>query len=78
MNGVSQGDNGRGLVFGEYESMLALRNIMPTFIPDPIGWGTYTSNPGIHFFICEFVDLTDDIPVINSFAKTPAELHRFR
>ena len=70
---VSQGDNGREMVFGEHESMLVPQNIMLTFVPNPIGWGTYTSNPGIHFFICEFVDLTDDIPEINAFIKTLAE-----
>ncbi len=64
------------MVYGEYESMLALQKIMPNFVPNPIGWGTYTSNPRIHFFICEFVDLTDDVPEINAFTKTLAELHR--
>ena len=73
---VSQGANGRDMVYGEYESMLALREIMPTLVPNLIGWGTYASNPEIYFFLCEFVDLTDDIPEISMFTKTLAELHR--
>lgn len=72
---VSQTNNGRGMVSGEYESMAALKRTLPEFVPTPVGWGTYASNPDIHFFLCEFVDMTDDVPEIQAFTSTLAELH---
>lgn len=72
---VSQGDNGWGMVFGEYTSMATLYKTLPKFVPTPIGCGTYASNPDIHFFLCELINMTDDIPEIQGFTETLAELH---
>lgn len=63
------------MVSGEYTSMATLWKTLPKFVPTPIGCGTYVSNPDIHFFICELVNMTDDIPEIQAFTETLAELH---
>lgn len=55
--------------------MSALWRTLPKFVPTPIGCGTYASNPDIHFFLCELINMTDDIPEIQSFTETLAELH---
>ncbi|TGO44378.1 hypothetical protein BCON_0531g00010 [Botryotinia convoluta] len=49
---VSQGDNGKGMVLGEFASMTAMYRVLPKFVPEPIGSGTYASAPDIHFFCC--------------------------
>ncbi|KAJ5519085.1 hypothetical protein N7453_001507 [Penicillium expansum] len=73
---VSQGDTGWGMVSGEYASMKALYKTLPKFVPIPVGCGTYASNSNVHFFICELINMTDNIPEIQAFTKTLAELHK--
>ncbi|TVY48641.1 Fructosamine-3-kinase [Lachnellula occidentalis] len=65
---VSQGDNGKGMVLGEFASMTALHQTLPKFVPEPIGTGTYASAPEIHFFCCELINMT-------AFTSTLAQLH---
>lgn len=63
------------MTVGEYASMKAMYNTLPEFVPEPIGCGSYASNPDIHFFICELVNMTDEIPEIQAFVRLLAELH---
>lgn len=55
--------------------MKAMYNTLPEFVPESIDCGSYASNPNIHFFICELVNMTDDIPEIQQFVPLHAELH---
>ena len=63
------------MVSGEFVSMKALHDILPHFTPTPFAWGSYTSDPNIHFFLCEFVRMDEDLPDIEKFAASLAELH---
>lgn len=63
------------MVTGEYVSMSEMYIVLPKFVPIPLGCGTYASDPNIHFFICELIHMTDEIPEIQSFTQTLAELH---
>ena len=47
---------------GEFSSMTALHNTIPDATPEPVGWGTYASNPDVHFFLCKFIDMIDEVP----------------
>lgn len=38
---VAPGDRGPGMMLGEYESMMAIYDVVPTFVPRPIAWGTF-------------------------------------
>ena len=49
---------------GEYESMTAIHQAVPSFAPTPIAWGTYASDPEIHFYLCTFHEISDDLPDI--------------
>jgi protein-ribulosamine 3-kinase len=60
---------------GEFASMSTLHGVLPKFVPTPLGYGSYESDPDIHFFICKLVNMTDDIPEIQAFCKTLAQLH---
>ena len=75
MTKVTQNDTGKGMVSGEFVSMTALYNAVPDLTPEPISWGTYSSNANVHFFLCSFVDMTGDIPDLQIFPAKVAELH---
>jgi protein-ribulosamine 3-kinase len=48
----------------------------PEFIPRPIAWGSYATIPDVHFFLCDFHDMTDELPDLQTFPAKLAELHR--
>lgn len=50
-------------------------NALPEFVPEPIRCGSYAPNPNIHFFVCELVNMTDEIPEIQAFVRLLAELY---
>ena len=55
--------------------MTLIRNTVPDIAPLPIAWGTYAIDSDIHFYLCSFHDMTDDIPEIQPLAAKVAELH---
>ena len=61
---------------GEFESMKMLHSVSPEMIPKPIGYGTFEANDDIHFYLCEFVDLYDELPDVVDFCQGIADLHR--
>lgn len=56
--------------------MTTLYQTLLEFLPEPIGTGSYAPAPGIHFFCCQLINMTDEIPEIQAFASTLAELHK--
>lgn len=73
---LSAHDRGKGMMVGEFTSMTCIYEAVPDLCPYPIAWGTYASNPDVHFFLCEFKYMTDDPPDPIPFSKKMAELHR--
>jgi fructosamine-3-kinase len=49
---------------------------VPDFVPHPIAWGTYASIPDVHFFLCDFHDMSDGLPDPHKFCVKLAELHK--
>jgi fructosamine-3-kinase len=64
------------IVHGEFESMSAIHRVLPRFVPKPIAYGTYSTDPDTHFFICEFRDMTKDMPDPDQFAAALSTLHQ--
>ncbi|PGH08852.1 hypothetical protein AJ79_05857 [Helicocarpus griseus UAMH5409] len=65
---VLSSEVGRNMVHGEFESMKAIYTIIPDFVPKPIAWGTYNSNPDMHFLLCEFREMSpDEMPSASEF-----------
>ena len=64
------------MMTGEFRSMTEIHNTVPDFAPTPIARGTYASDPDIHFFICSFHDMSDELPDVQEFTAQVAELHR--
>ncbi|KAJ5437541.1 Fructosamine/Ketosamine-3-kinase [Penicillium cf. griseofulvum] len=69
-------ERGRAMVQGEFESMIAIYNLIPDSIPKPIGWGTYETIPDTHFFLCEFKDIDQELPDVSKFTEDLAALHK--
>ena len=63
------------MVSGEYVSMTSLHKTLPSLTPIPFGWGTYAADPDVHFFLCGFVEMEDDLPDIDPLMQSLAELH---
>lgn len=64
------------MTVGEYASMKAMYNAPPEFVPWTLGCGSYASNPNIHLFICELVNITDEIPETQAFVTTRRATHQ--
>ena len=56
--------------------MQALHSVSPDMVPEPVNWGTLEANPDAHFFICKYVEMTDELPDPYSFCRKLADLHR--
>ena len=64
------------VVSGEFFSQSTLYAAVPDFTPKPYAWGTYASDPKIHFFLCDFVDMDEvTLPDSHKFARALAKLH---
>ena len=63
------------MVSGEYESMKALHNASHDLTPEPIAWGTFAQADHVHFFLGEFVKMTDDLPDVETSMEMLAQLH---
>ena len=60
---------------GTFAAESALYSIVPEHVPKPLAWGTYRSEPDIHYYICDFVDMLDEVPDARRWAETIAKLH---
>ncbi|MCJ1405747.1 hypothetical protein MMC11_008977 [Xylographa trunciseda] len=67
---------GKNMVHGEFESMKAIYTLLPDFAPKPIAWGTYETVKDTHFFLCEFRDMSDEMPDPHKFTSRLAALHQ--
>lgn len=63
------------MVSSEFYSMTTMHQVIPDSTPAPIAWGTYASRSNIHFFLCHFVDVIDEVPNVETFTVEVAELH---
>ncbi|KAK8066273.1 Fructosamine kinase-domain-containing protein [Apiospora hydei] len=73
---VQAGDDGKGMMHGEYESMKVLHKTMPELVPNPIAWGTYFTAKDIHFLLCEFHDMDEGPCSLDTLPELLAELHK--
>ena len=69
-------EGGNIMMEGEYNSMSELYRLAPSFVPKPHAWGTFRSaNPTTHFFLCDFVDMDNQLPDPSLFCTRLAEIH---
>lgn len=60
---------------GTFESEKAFYSFAPQNVPKPAGWGTYKSDPNMHFYICDFHDMIEDLPDVRKFPTLMARIH---
>lgn len=72
---VSEGHHGREALRGEFEATKQMFTIAPDFCPNPIATGTFESDPGSHFYICKFYEMSEGVPQPKSFCAKVARLH---
>lgn len=56
--------------------MKALHVTLPALVPKPIAWGTYRTDENVHFFLCTFCDMSNELCSLDTFPKMLAELHQ--
>jgi protein-ribulosamine 3-kinase len=62
---------------GEFNSMSAIYGLIPSFVPKPQAWGKFKlATPETYFFLCDFVEMSNDMPDPVAFCARVAELHR--
>ncbi|KAL2024345.1 hypothetical protein VTK56DRAFT_8827 [Thermocarpiscus australiensis] len=66
---------GANMMKGTFEAEQALYSFIPGLVPRPYAWGTYEADPEIHFYLCEFVEMYDDIPTPRDWAAAVSQLH---
>jgi fructosamine-3-kinase len=67
---------GMNMTKGEFHSMSAIYGVIPEFVPKPIACGTYETIPDTHFFLCEFREMTEDMPDPDEFASGLSKMHQ--
>lgn len=60
---------------GSFAAESALDFAIPEHAPKPLAWGSYKSLPDIHFYMCDFVDMLDEVPSARAWPETVANLH---
>jgi len=60
---------------GTFEAEQALYAFNKECVPRPIAWGNCHNNPTRHFYLCEFVEMKDEIPEPSAWAAAVARLH---
>jgi protein-ribulosamine 3-kinase len=62
---------------GEFSSITTIYNLIPSFVPKPLAWGKFElASPDTYFFLCDFVEMSTDMPDPVKFCARVAELHR--
>ncbi|KZL79516.1 hypothetical protein CI238_05842, partial [Colletotrichum incanum] len=69
------GSRGADMMRGTFEAEQALYTFAPEHVPKPIGWGTYSADADTHFYLCEFVEMYDDLPSARGWATAVSDLH---
>jgi protein-ribulosamine 3-kinase len=73
---ASLNDLGKAMALSEFDGTAAVHKYVPEFVPRPVGWGQYKSDPNVYFYMCEYVNMINELPEVSSFCKILAELHK--
>ena len=73
---VLSGETGKAMIHGEYESITAIHKIQASFVPKPLGCGSFETMPNAHFLLCEFREMNGNLPNAREFSSRLATLHK--
>lgn len=60
---------------GAYEAEQSLYSYVPKVAPRPLAWGTYESDSDTQLYMCEFMDMSGDIPSSRESVAAVVKLH---
>ncbi|KAK8065604.1 hypothetical protein PG997_012351 [Apiospora hydei] len=66
---------GLEMMEGTYISEKLIHSFIPEHVPAPLAFGSYESIPNMHYYICDYIDMTDDLPDPARFGQTLSKLH---
>ena len=70
-------DAGHAMMEGEFWAMTELYKTIPTAIPKPLARGKFQiGNPPTYFFLCDFVDMSNQVPDPDKLCALIIDLHR--
>ncbi|SPN99772.1 related to antibiotic resistance protein [Cephalotrichum gorgonifer] len=69
------GIDGERMIRGSFEAEKAIYSFIPDHVPHPIAWGTFADDADTHFYMCDFVDMRDDLPSLRGWAEAVSTLH---
>ena len=70
-------DSGSAMLEGEFNSMTELYKVVPYFVPKPYAWGKFQRpSPETYFFLCEYIEMANDMPDPAQFCSRVSELHK--
>lgn len=68
--------SGKIMFKGELEALRAIYSVTPDFCPEPIGSGSYKSDPNVYFFLSRYIEMLDKPPDPETLPEKMAEMHR--
>ena len=72
---VISSEVGRDMMHSEFECTKTIHRLMPNFVPQPVAWGSYRLLSNTHFYLCEFREMSNEMPDPDEFTARLAELH---
>jgi protein-ribulosamine 3-kinase len=72
----ASGTVGLNMMKGAFESETALYSFIPEHVPKPVAYGSYRSQPDMHFYIAEYVEMDEEHPDPEAWATAIAKLHK--
>ncbi|KAJ5920758.1 hypothetical protein N7466_009084 [Penicillium verhagenii] len=69
------GKAGEGMVKGTMEAEQALYTFLSNRVPKPVAYRKYASRPDTHFYLCQFVEMNDQVPSPQDWAAAVSDLH---
>lgn len=62
---------------GEFDSMLEMYKVTPSFVPKPYSWGRFKlQSPETYYFLSDFIDMSNKLADPVKFCSNLAELHK--
>ena len=61
---------------GTFHSESLFYEYVPNHVPKPYAWGIYQADPSTSFYLCEFHDMTDEVPEYRKFVSIIAKIHK--
>lgn len=73
---VAVGNDGRGIICGEYTALATIHSCVPGLVPNVFGWGkTGAAESDSYFLLEEFRDMTFELPDPLRVARCTVDLH---